>query len=130
MLANLDDYGLWLAAVVAGLTAVGWIVRKGYRASRDAIARAAELARKIDALDTLAQRELTHSGPDGWASTKDYARTAAGHALAIESLERTDRDHASRLQSLEDWRRDHVPWSEDVAAQVRRLLDALEDESQ
>jgi hypothetical protein len=82
-----------------------------------------ELARKIDALDLIAQRELT-VGEGG--TTKDYARIAAGQAMAIEKLEASDRDHEARLRSLEDWRREHDPWSQDMADQLERLAQLLE----
>ncbi len=103
ILGNLDGYGVWLAGVVGGLTALGWFLRKAWKGTRSAYARGHELARKIDALDVIARRELT-DGEGGPASTKDYARIAAGHALAIEKLEHADRTHEARLKSLEDWR--------------------------
>ena len=105
VLANLDDYGTWVAAVVAGLVAVGWLMRRAYRAIRETLRRARELGRKIDALDVLASRELTY-GDD---STKDLARQAAGIALAVESLEERVRaleeaNLAERVLRLEVWR--------------------------
>jgi hypothetical protein len=108
VLGNLDDYGLWLAAVVAGLSALAWLVRKTWRAARTLRHRMIEIGREVDALHDLAQRELT-PGEDGEKSTKDYARIAAGHALAIERLEQADKDHETRLRALEAWRRAHDP---------------------
>lgn len=108
VLGNLDDYGLWLAAVVAGLGALGWLTRKTWRAVRALHRRMTEIGREVDALHELAQRELTE-GESGDPSTKDYARIAAGHALAIEKLQHTDRDHEARLASLEAWRRSLDP---------------------
>lgn len=113
ILGNLDDYGLWLAAVAGGLGALGWLTRKGWRAVRALHRRLTEIGREVDALHELAQRELTE-GEGGERSTKDYARIAAGHALAIEKLQHTDKDHEARLIALEAWRRAHDPASADA----------------
>lgn len=119
VLANLDDYGLWLAAVVAGLGALGWLGRKLWRAVRALHRRMTEIGRKIDALDDLAQRELTEGEP-GERSTKDYARIAAGHALAIETLEHKVGNNDRRLSALEGWR-------EDLETRIEPLLELVQD---
>lgn len=100
VLANLDGYSLWLAAVVAGLTALGWLLRKAVRAIRTGWHRATELARKLDALERVVTRELTTEGSED-TTTKDYARLAAGHATAIEALEQRAIVHDRRLELLE-----------------------------
>jgi len=110
VLANLDDYSLWIAAVVAGATAVALVVRRTVRAGLSIHRRAKDLGRKIDALDVLAGRELT----DGGDSTKALARQAAGIALAVEALEGRVRpleglplaleELGERVLSLEEWR--------------------------
>jgi hypothetical protein len=109
---NLDDYGAWVAAVVAGLVAVGWIIKRVALAARGMHLRAKELGRKIDALDVLAARELTDpEGSTAGDSTKSLARQAAGIALAVESLEqRMTAGETSlealglRVRRLEEWK--------------------------
>ena len=110
IIANLDDYGLWVAAVVAGATAVALVVRRAVRASVALHRRAKELGRKIDALDLIAARELT----DGGDSTKALARQAAGIALAVEDLEHRvaaleEQELDRRVIALEEWRRLVLP---------------------
>lgn len=107
-LANLDEYSAWIAAVVAGLTAVAWLVRRTVRGLRSLLRRTQELARKIDALEAVAQRELNPSPGDGEDSVKELARQAASVAVAIEALER-------RVGRLEEWRRTLEEWQRTVA---------------
>mgnify|MGYP006869255993 CR=1 FL=1 len=57
-LNHVDDIGVWIAAVVAGLTALGWVgnrLRRAYRAARPWIDRA-------KAVVELAEYELQHNG--------------------------------------------------------------------
>lgn len=119
-LTNLDDYGLWLAAVVAGLGALGWLGRKLWRAVRALHRRMTEIGREVDALHELAQRELTDSEDGDEHSTKDYARIAAGHALAIETLQHTVARNDRRLSALEGWR-------EDLETRIEPLLELVQD---
>lgn len=119
VIANLDDYSAWLAAVVAGLVALGWLARKVWRAIREARRRALELGRKIDALDRVVVRELSHGR--GEVTTKDYARIAAGHATAIESLEQRATRVETRLDALERWRDDHNQITSDTPQPVGNL---------
>lgn len=62
LLTHLDDYGGWLAAVVAGLAALGWLIRRAFRIVSGTAHRAREVARKIDRLDELASLELQTNG--------------------------------------------------------------------
>ena len=57
-LTNVDDIGLWLAAVVAGLTALGWMARKVWQAWRSARPWIDRAKAVID----LAEYELQHNG--------------------------------------------------------------------
>lgn len=57
-LSRVDDLGLWLAAVVAGLTALGWMARKVWRAWRSA----RPWINKAKAVLDLAEYELQHNG--------------------------------------------------------------------
>ena len=65
-LTHVDDIGLWLAAVVAGLTALGWMARKVWRAWRSARPWIDRAKAVID----LAEYELQHNGG---GSIKDAA---------------------------------------------------------
>lgn len=105
ILGNLDGYGTWLAAVVAGLVAAGWLLRKAYRGVRTFHRRATDLGRKIDALDKIVDRELT----DGGDSVKSLTRQSASIALAVEGLERRvtaleEFELELRVRRLEEWR--------------------------
>jgi hypothetical protein len=66
--AHVQEWALWLAAVVAGLTAVGWLWSRLVRAARRVRRwwRAAE--RRFDALEALVQHELN---PNTGTSMKD-----------------------------------------------------------
>jgi hypothetical protein len=66
VLAHLDDYGLYVAGVVAGLTALGFLLKGARRLIRWAVG----LGRTIDALNDLAQYELR---PNHGGSLKDHA---------------------------------------------------------
>lgn len=57
-LTHMDDVGLWLAAVVAGFTALGWIARKVWRVWRSA----RPWIEKAKAVLELAEYELRHNG--------------------------------------------------------------------
>ena len=115
VLANLDDYALWIAAVVAGATAIALVVKRAAHAVVTTHRRVKDLGQKIDALDVLAARELT----DGGDSTKALARQAAGIALAVEGLERrvtpleglpTQLEALDRrVTHLEEWRERALP---------------------
>ena len=109
ILTNLDDYGAWVAAVVAGLGALGWLGRRTWRVCRAVRRRALELGRKIDALELVAVREL-----DGDAgSTREHARQAAQIALALEDLQRRMANLEpleGRVTALEKWRQDVEAW--------------------
>ena len=105
ILANLDGYGAWIAAVVAGATALGFVIRKAWRGGRKVHLRAKELGRKIDTLDRIVDRELT----DGGDSVKSLTRQSASIALAVEGLERRvtaleEFELETRVRRLEEWR--------------------------
>lgn len=115
ILRNLDSYSAWIAAVVAGLTAVGWLVRRTVRGLRTLIRRATELARKIDALEAVAQREL-NPPPGTEDTTKELARQAASVATALELLE-------ARVGKLEEWRRTLEEWQRTVAGWLEAVTE-------
>lgn len=89
-LANLDDYGLWLAAVVAGLGALGWLVRHVVKILRATTARFKEIGRKIDTLEELAGYELNHNGG---GSIKDRVAGIPVLANKVHTLEQSLEAH-------------------------------------
>lgn len=62
MFEQLDSLGLWLAAVVAGLTALGWLARKAYRGVRKAYKAGREFARRAHAVLEVAEYQLNNNG--------------------------------------------------------------------
>lgn len=58
ILAQLDDGGVWLAAVVGGLVALGWLIRKTFRGYR----KLNDFLRKADVILDIAEYELQHNG--------------------------------------------------------------------
>lgn len=58
VVANLDDYSVWLVAVVGGLGALGWLARKAVKGFR----QARHFLRKIDSLLDLADHQLKNNG--------------------------------------------------------------------
>ena len=66
IIANADNWGLWIAGVVAGLTALGFLLRGLRRGIRWIL----NLGRTLDALNDLAQYELR---PNHGGSIKDHA---------------------------------------------------------
>lgn len=65
---QLADHSLWLAAVTAGLTALGLLLRRTVRGIRWARRQAREWARRFAALEGLVHHELT---PNSGSSVKD-----------------------------------------------------------
>lgn len=90
VLANLDDYGGWIAGVVAGLVAIGWLARRVARAIRATWHRAKEIGRKIDTLEELAGYELNSNGG---GSIKD-------RVAKIPELERRSESHDRNLRGI------------------------------
>lgn len=97
---HLQEWAVWVAAVVAGLTAVGWLGHRLRRGFRRAWSTWASWERRWDALDRLVTHELQ---PNTGSSMKDalarledrqerHMREAALMALSMES----------RIRSVED----------------------------
>lgn len=89
-LSHLDDYGGWLAAVVAGLAALGWLVKRIRRVVGETVKRAKEIGRKIDTLEELAGYELNHNGG---GSIKDRVAGIPVLANKVHSLELSLAEH-------------------------------------
>lgn len=89
LLAHLDDGGLWLAAVVAGLTALGWFLRKTWRGIRRARRWWREVAKpfavKAAVVLDLAEYELQHNGG---GSIKDAAAMLPGIEVDVAALKK------------------------------------------
>lgn len=79
LLAHLDDGGLWLAAVVAGLTALGWLLRKMWRGYRKLDA----FMKKADVVLDIAAYEMQHNGG---GSIKDAASKLPGIERDVAEL--------------------------------------------
>lgn len=120
LLAHLDDYAGWLAAVVAGLAALGWLGRRVWRIGREVVRRAKEVARKIDTLEELAGYELN---PNGGGSIKDRVGK-------IPALEETVRELSNKYEShdrnLRGIRADQRATSERVGV-VEEVLSGVVD---
>lgn len=119
VLTQLDDYGLWLAAVVAGLTAIGWLCRylvRSYSKTYKWVKRAAD---RIDALDDLpgtldtidqigtqvealtAQVQTIHHEvtPNDGGSMKDSARRTEAAVKRVESEQVEQRKDTGGLRA-------------------------------
>lgn len=87
-LARADDTGVWLAGVVAGIGALGWLARRIYRWAH-------RLARMVETVHDLASYELT---PNGGGSIKDRVgrladadeRTAEAINAIVDRVERLE----------------------------------------
>lgn len=97
--ANVQEWALWVAAVVAGLGALGWLwvrVRRLYVAGRNRVLR---WGARFDALDALVSHELQ---PNTGSSMKDSLRrleaTQAEHIRMATAAHEVLED---RLQHLE-----------------------------
>ena len=112
LLSQLDDYGLWLAAVVGGLGALGWLGRRVYRIARTIIERAHDVARKIDTLDALAGYELKANGggsikdrvgkiPSLEAAVADLTAQAASHERNLRGIRADQRDTKAKVEELD-----------------------------
>jgi hypothetical protein len=90
VLSHLDVYGGWLAAVVAGLVALGWLLRHVSKVVRVTVARFKEIGRKIDTLEELAGYELNHNGG---GSIKDRVAGIPVLANKVHTLELSLEEH-------------------------------------
>lgn len=88
--ADLDEHSVYLAAIVAGLTALGWLLRKAWRGLLALRRFLREARRRFDALERLVIHELN---PNSGSSLKDaMARVEAkvtrveGRALMVHGL--------------------------------------------
>lgn len=98
VLTHLDVYGGWLAAVVGGLVALGWLVKRVVRVVRVTWARCKEIARKIDTLEELAGYELNSNGG---GSIKDRVGKIPALEASVADLTTASGNHTERLGSLE-----------------------------
>ena len=129
ILEHLDDGGLWLAAVVAGLTALGWILRK----LRRGYLRVKPWVKRVDIVLDLAEYELQHNhgGSIKDAVSKiegierDVADLKAGDLLLREGAQIIADRAAEMRQALDD----HVKQANDIhdeqAAAIAHLAEAL-----
>ena len=106
IVSHLDDGGLWLAAVVAGLTAAGWLLRK----LRRGYLRVKPWVRRVDIVLDLAEYELQHNHG---GSIKD----------AVSKIEGIERDVAD-LKAGDLLLREGAKVIADRAAEMREALDA------
>jgi len=129
ILEHLDDGGLWLAAVVAGLTAVGWILRK----LRRGYLRVKPWVRRVDIVLDLAEYELQHNHG---GSIKDAVSKIAGIEKDVADLKegaKVLRDGAIGIAaSAAEMRKalaDHVDQANEIhdeqAAAIAHLAEAL-----
>lgn len=84
-LRHVDDIGVWFAAVVAGLTALGWVgkrIRRAYLAARPWIDRA-------KAVVELAEYELQHNGG---GSIKDGVAMIGPLRKEVTAIQRAAKD--------------------------------------
>jgi hypothetical protein len=79
VLNHLDDWGLWIAAVTAGATALGFMLKMLRRLVRWAM----DMGRTLDALNDLAQYELR---PNHGGSLKDHAAQVPPLVRRVEEL--------------------------------------------
>ena len=110
-LRQLDDGALWLAAVVAGLTAAGWLIRKSWRGYR----KLNEFLRKADVILDIAEYELQHNGG---GSIKD----------SVSKIPGIEKDVADLKAGAEVLRLGAVGIAES-AAEMRKALDAHVDQA-
>lgn len=61
-LSHLDDYGVWVAAVVAGLGAIGWLSRHLMRTYSKTYKWFKETAGRIDGILVVADYQLNNNG--------------------------------------------------------------------
>lgn len=66
--AHVQEWALWLAAVVAGLTALGWVYARVRRGLAAVLGWGREWAARFNALDALVTHELQ---PNSGSSMKD-----------------------------------------------------------
>jgi len=79
MIEQLDAYGLWLAAVVAGLTALGWLCKKAYKGVTSAYKGGRALVRRIDALADIAEYQLNNNGGGSMLDKIERSERATDH---------------------------------------------------
>lgn len=135
-LSQVDDGALWLAAVVAGLTALGWLLRKarrGYQALKPWVCR-------VGIVLDLAEYELQHNGggsiKDSVSEIPRIRKDVAQLKADVAELKQGDKvlregavliaDRAAEMRSALD---DHVQQANDIhdeqAASIARLAEAM-----
>jgi hypothetical protein len=83
-LSHLDDGGIWLAAVVGGMVALGWLARKTWRGYR----KLNDFLRKADVILDIAEYELQHNGG---GSIKDSVSKIAGIESDVAELKKDNK---------------------------------------
>jgi hypothetical protein len=83
LLTHLDDGGLWLGAVVTGLVAVGYLLKK----ARNGYKRAKPWLKRVGAVLELAEYELQHNGG---GSIKDSVSKIPGIERDVAALKEGD----------------------------------------
>lgn len=105
--AWVSDWAVWLAAVVAGLTALGWLTRKTWRFIKKARAKARALGEKFDTLVELIDHEMK---PNSGASLRD-------------AIDRTEKSSAGTAKALAE----HITASESERADLRNDFSQVKD---
>jgi hypothetical protein len=99
--AHVQEWALWLAAVVAGLTALGWLWVRGRRLYVRARAGVRGWVARFDALDALVSHELQ---PNTGTSMKDSLRrleeTQADHIALAAATHEVIEERLGRLEAV------------------------------
>jgi len=109
VLGNIDDYAIWLTAVVGGLVALGWLGKR----ARAKFARMSELLVRIDVAVTLAEHELR---PNSGSSLYDkIGRISSGVDALWESVDTLSERFESQLATQAEASRAMWPAVEAIA---------------
>lgn len=136
VLSEVDDWALWLAAVVAGLGAVGWLlnrIRRAYKALKPWVCR-------LQAVLDIAEYELQHNGggsiKDAVSEIPRIRKDVAQLKADVAELKQGDKvlregavliaDRAAEMRTALD---DHVQQADSIhdeqAAAIANLAEAL-----
>jgi hypothetical protein len=129
VITHLDDGSLWLAAVVSGLVALGWLVRKAWRGYR----KLDDFLRKADVILDIASYELQHNGggsiKDGASQIPGLVRDVAELKAGARKLEAGAGVIAKRAAEFRAALDAHVEQARDIhdeqAAAIASLAEAL-----
>lgn len=107
--ANIDDYAIWLTAVVGGLIALGWLVKR----VRAKATQVSALLVRIDVAVTLAEHELR---PNSGSSLYDkIGRISSGVDALWESVDTLSERFESQLATQAEASRAMWPAVEAIA---------------